>query len=91
MELKGRTTYRRSNGRLVHIAGLTGESFEGSPLWWSIEGDHYTSDGFLMSVRLEGEERRYVKFKTDSRIVEELTEPEHVRWWNGVVTDRRNK
>lgn len=77
MKLKHRTTYRRGDGAHAHIVGPTGEP----GMWWSIEGDHYTSDGHMAGYSETG---RFIYPESWRSLVEPVDTKDEARKWIGV-------
>ena len=94
MKLKPRTTYHDRNGHAVHIAGLTDRTLDGKPIYWSIQGNHYTEDGrfvFAKQGRRDLEDLptlEYYTAETSQNIAEEDPSEEGKRWWDNVKTQR---
>jgi len=88
MKLKPRTTYLNHNGERVSIAGKTGESFEGIPLYWSIQGDHYGEDGRFLSGARKGGIGELVRFFTAFDGGKAIAKKEIGRedWWLNIKT-----
>lgn len=91
LQLKPRTTYRDGNGNEVCIAGLAHYELEGMPVFWSIQGNHYTVDGrFVHSRRKPGSRRdeieleRYTRADDWHNLVAADTSPAALKWWEGV-------
>jgi hypothetical protein len=91
LQLKPRTTYRDGDGREVCIAGLARYDLEGMPVFWSIQGNHYTVDGrFVHSRQKPGtrrEEMDYERFTIadgSRNLVSEDNSPAARKWWEGV-------
>lgn len=88
MKLKPRTTYLNHAGQRVSITGKTGEYFEGIPLYWSIQGDHYGDDGRMLSGARKGGIGELVRFFTafdgGSSIKNKVDDQ---GWWDNVKTD----
>lgn len=90
LKLKARTTYKNADGRQVMIAGLTGETVNGLPVWWSIQGDHYTEDGRFVRSRRDWSkpgELVLLRFTTEDynrNLASEDDSPAARNWWEGV-------
>ena len=100
IKLQPRTTYTNGWGRTVNIAGPTGETIEGQPVFWSIQGDHYAQDGrFVNTSRLDnraGDDPGLICMKRyllgahfRSNIASEDTSKAARDWWIGVDTSPR--
>jgi len=94
MKLKPRTTYRNGNGDRVSIAGLARTApVDSEPVFWSIQGDHYTESGkFVVTKRTTPPARpeeyeRVTNRESLRNIASEDTSPDAVSWWDGVKTE----
>jgi len=94
LKLKPRTTYRDGNGKEVCIAGLAKRDFEGKPVYWSIQGDHYTEEGLFVGCRRVPVDGSHVTgFETESytlqtwfkNLVSEDTSDKAKEWWKDVA------
>lgn len=101
MKLKPRTTYINNHGQRVCIAGLTGARHADQPLFWSIQGNHYSQDGRFVSwsrrnpyaaeMKDMGLRQVLLPASAGSSLKEEVTTPAARRWWHSVVTERSAK
>lgn len=94
MKLKPRTTYINNLGRKVCIAGFTRRGgygpeadkpqvCESQPLYWSIQGDHYSEDGRFVTLNRDYE-KMLLPADAGTSIKAEVTTKVARDWWKGV-------
>lgn len=89
MKLTPRTTYRDRLNEPVHIAGPCGYDVDGEPVFWSIQGNHYTESGRLVLHNFHKDPMgNYVDDKfTHQDYRENIVRLDHdPEWWKGVKT-----
>lgn len=90
--LMPRTTYKRRDGGIEHVAGPTGELFDGKRIFWTIAGWHYTEDGLRLNLRRiqasasgQPQFERYAETGNSTLILESADTADP--WWRGVNTE----
>lgn len=92
--LKERTTYLDGRGRRVHIVGCTGRLLDGLRIFWSIQGDHYTENGQMVTGQVVygnsyvvgpfGYRQFLLSLNSARALRSEDTRPDAVAWWAGL-------
>ncbi len=91
--LKALQCYTDGSGARVAIAGLTGGEVNGMPVFWSIQGDHYTESGAFVFTRLNRPStdvdcatwERFLRPGSIRDIVAEDNSPEAAIWLMGLA------